>query len=127
MTQTSHTTHSRSAVQSSGWRPLSSAVTNHRTRKAPTMTSERVLTTTRRGFRFTWHGGDYIDISGPGTGGPFEVINTSRPDGSRPEFNLSNFELELADVDYNELRSSAREHNRNRPAGGWSPTSPIGG
>jgi hypothetical protein len=78
------------------------------------MNQERVLRTTRRGFSFVWHGGEYIEITGPGTKGAFEVINTSRADGSIPEFNLSNFELELAGVDYNALRAAAREAARYR-------------
>jgi hypothetical protein len=72
--------------------------------------TEKTLTTVRRGFRFTWHGGEYIDVSGHKTGGPFEVINVSGPGGAIPEFTLSNFEAQLLGVDYAYLRQAAHEH-----------------
>jgi hypothetical protein len=69
------------------------------------------LRITRRGFTFEWHGGEYIEISsaGPGGGEPFDVINVTRADGTRPEFTRDAFAGELAEVDYSELRTTLRE------------------
>lgn len=75
------------------------------------------LSATRRGFRFEWYGGEYLEIFGAGVDIPFEVINMSTAEGNDklPPFTSEVF---LAKIDALEpeyfaaLRHTYRESRR---------------
>lgn len=57
----------------------------------------KTLKRTIQGFRFEWEGGEYVEVIRAGEPYPFEVINTTRADGSIPPFNRDEFMREVAD------------------------------
>lgn len=74
----------------------------------------RPLSSSRRGFRFKWWGGEYLEIYKSGDPQAFECINMSPAEGNGhlPPFTREVFTArldELTKEDYAEYRSTYRE------------------
>lgn len=86
--------------------------------------ASKTLKRTIRGIRFEWDGypggtgGEYINMTRVGDPGEFDVLNTTRPDGTRPDFNRVEFMAEIEDCKQG-IEAEARERGEQVKRGGW--------